>query len=161
MLPRHTLLADTAIGLIATRGFRGVSHRALDATAGLPYGSACNIYPTRVSFLNAAADRVRARMLSKAAHARAEQIPALDYCIQLLNADYHLFLTMALFALDPSTPKQARDDIAVAQKCVADTIAELSSRRIDAPNNVLGILVANALMNTTDPTAIAHSLCSE
>lgn len=38
-LPRTTLIARTAQGLIAERGLRGLTHRAVDEAAGLPPGS--------------------------------------------------------------------------------------------------------------------------
>ncbi|TDC76151.1 TetR family transcriptional regulator C-terminal domain-containing protein [Actinomadura sp. 7K507] len=49
--PRARLVADTAIALLAERGMRGLTHRAVDAAAGLPPGSASNLARTRAALL--------------------------------------------------------------------------------------------------------------
>ncbi|GGJ55563.1 TetR/AcrR family transcriptional regulator [Streptomyces brasiliensis] len=48
---RATLVADTAITLIARRGLRGLTHRAVDEAAGLPLGSTSNLARTRLALL--------------------------------------------------------------------------------------------------------------
>ncbi|GAA5055944.1 DNA-binding transcriptional regulator YbjK [Thermocatellispora tengchongensis] len=49
--PRATLIADTAITLLAERGMRGLTHRAVDEAAGLPAGSTSNLARTRAALL--------------------------------------------------------------------------------------------------------------
>lgn len=49
--PRARLVADTAIALLAERGMRGLTHRAVDEAAGLPPGSASNLARTRAALL--------------------------------------------------------------------------------------------------------------
>lgn len=49
--PRARLVADTAIALLADRGMRGLTHRAVDEAAGLPPGSASNLARTRAALL--------------------------------------------------------------------------------------------------------------
>ncbi|MGP3923500.1 MULTISPECIES: TetR/AcrR family transcriptional regulator [unclassified Streptomyces] len=58
---RLELIADTALGLLAERGMRGLTHRAVDEAAGLPAGSTSNHARTRAALLEAAVRRLAAR----------------------------------------------------------------------------------------------------
>ncbi|MCX4992439.1 MULTISPECIES: TetR/AcrR family transcriptional regulator [unclassified Streptomyces] len=58
---RAELIADTALGLLAERGMRGLTHRAVDETAGLPQGSTSNHARTRLALLEAAVRRLAER----------------------------------------------------------------------------------------------------
>ncbi|MFE4019154.1 TetR/AcrR family transcriptional regulator [Streptomyces sp. NPDC059101] len=60
-LPRHRLIADTALELLAERGMRGLTHRAVDEVAGLPQGSTSNLARTRAALLEAAVRRLAER----------------------------------------------------------------------------------------------------
>ncbi|WP_407554498.1 TetR/AcrR family transcriptional regulator [Streptomyces sp. Pv4-95] len=59
--PRHELIADTALALLAERGLRGLTHRAVDEAAGLPQGSTSNLTRTRAALLEAAVQRLAER----------------------------------------------------------------------------------------------------
>ncbi len=50
-MKRSELVADTAITLLAERGMRGLTHRAVDEHAGLPPGSTSNLARTRAALL--------------------------------------------------------------------------------------------------------------
>ncbi|MFE0177960.1 TetR/AcrR family transcriptional regulator [Streptomyces sp. NPDC059002] len=54
---RTELIADTALALLAERGMRGLTHRAVDEAAGLPQGSTSNHARTRLALLEAAVRR--------------------------------------------------------------------------------------------------------
>lgn len=54
---RTELIADTALVLLAERGMRGLTHRAVDEAAGLPLGSTSNHARTRLALLEAAVRR--------------------------------------------------------------------------------------------------------
>jgi AcrR family transcriptional regulator len=56
---RQTLL-DAAIQVLGERGIRALTHRAVDAEAGVAAGSAANYFPTREALLEAIAERVSA-----------------------------------------------------------------------------------------------------
>ncbi|MBH5333723.1 TetR/AcrR family transcriptional regulator [Streptomyces pactum] len=58
---RIGLVADTAIGLLASRGLRGLTHRAVDEAAGLPQGSTSNLARTRAALLATAVRRLAER----------------------------------------------------------------------------------------------------
>ncbi|MFH8616306.1 TetR/AcrR family transcriptional regulator [Streptomyces sp. NPDC017979] len=58
---RAALIADTALRLLAERGMRGLTHRAVDEAAGLPQGSTSNGARTRLALLEAAVGRLADR----------------------------------------------------------------------------------------------------
>ncbi|MFD0442470.1 TetR/AcrR family transcriptional regulator [Streptomyces indonesiensis] len=58
---RAELIADTALTLLAERGMRGLTHRAVDEAAGLPLGSTSNHARTRAALLKAAVRRLAQR----------------------------------------------------------------------------------------------------
>ncbi|MFI6014757.1 TetR/AcrR family transcriptional regulator [Streptomyces sp. NPDC051243] len=58
---RADLVADTALTLLAERGMRGLTHRAVDEAAGLPQGSTSNLARTRQALLELAVRRLADR----------------------------------------------------------------------------------------------------
>ncbi|MET9658177.1 TetR family transcriptional regulator [Streptomyces sp. NPDC006510] len=58
---RADLIADAALALLAERGMRGLTHRAVDERAGLPQGSTSNHARTRQALLEAAVRRLAVR----------------------------------------------------------------------------------------------------
>ena len=61
MTGRRDDLLDAAICLLSERGTHALTHRAVDAAAGLPAGSASNYFRTRDALLNAVVERFAAR----------------------------------------------------------------------------------------------------
>jgi DNA-binding transcriptional regulator YbjK len=51
-------LLDAAIRVLGERGMRALTHRAVDAEAGVAVGSTANYFPTREGLLEAIVDRV-------------------------------------------------------------------------------------------------------
>lgn len=76
---RRAAIADAAIHLVATRGLRGLTHRAVDAEAGLPPGSTSYYLRTRDALLTACVTRMLERDL-------AAQPPAQENALELLSA---------------------------------------------------------------------------
>jgi DNA-binding transcriptional regulator YbjK len=58
---RRDAIADAAIHVVATRGLRGLTHRAVDTEAGLPPGSTSYYLRTRNALLAACVNRMLAR----------------------------------------------------------------------------------------------------
>ncbi|MBV2364005.1 TetR/AcrR family transcriptional regulator [Streptomonospora nanhaiensis] len=58
VIARRVRVADAAVEVIADEGLRGLTHRAVDARAGLPEGSASSCFRTRLALLRAVLDRV-------------------------------------------------------------------------------------------------------
>ncbi|RFS85154.1 TetR/AcrR family transcriptional regulator [Actinomadura spongiicola] len=61
MSKRREQLLDAAIAVLGERGTRELTHRAVDAAAGLPVGSASNHFRTRDALLSAVVERFAAR----------------------------------------------------------------------------------------------------
>ena len=57
-LARRRALTDGALRVLAASGMHGFSHRAVDAAADLPAGTAANYFGSRDALLGAAAERV-------------------------------------------------------------------------------------------------------
>ncbi|WP_203786696.1 TetR/AcrR family transcriptional regulator [Paractinoplanes rishiriensis] len=55
---RRQLIADAAITTLARAGMRGLTHRAVDQTAGLPEGSCSYYFRTRQALLQATLERL-------------------------------------------------------------------------------------------------------
>lgn len=60
--PRLRELLDAAVTVVATSGLRGLTHRAVDAAAGLPQGTCSAYLRTRLALLTALARHVAARL---------------------------------------------------------------------------------------------------
>lgn len=61
MANRRDDLLDAAIRVLGEHGIHALTHRAVDAAAGLPAGSASNHFRTRDALLNAVVERFAAR----------------------------------------------------------------------------------------------------
>src|SRR3954466_10607656 len=61
MSTRREQLLDAAITVLGERGIHALTHRAVDAAAGLPAGSTSNHFRTRDALLNAVVVRFAAR----------------------------------------------------------------------------------------------------
>ena len=61
MPDRRTEIADAAVAIVAAKGLKGLTHRAVDAQAGLAVGTTSNYFSSRASLVAAAVDHVEAR----------------------------------------------------------------------------------------------------
>ena len=61
MSSRRLKLLDAAISLLGEHGVHGLTHRAVDALAGVPAGSAANYFRTRDALMTAVVERFAAR----------------------------------------------------------------------------------------------------
>jgi DNA-binding transcriptional regulator YbjK len=61
MANRREQLLDAAITVLGEAGMHGLTHRTVDAAAGLPAGSCSNHFRTRDALLNAVVERFAAR----------------------------------------------------------------------------------------------------
>lgn len=73
---RYERIADAALELLAERGMRGLTHRAVDEAAGLPQGSTSNLARTRAALLEAAVGRLAEREAAVLAPDELPQAPA-------------------------------------------------------------------------------------
>lgn len=84
---RKNTIADAALSLLATSGARGLTHRAVDALAGLPAGSTSSCCRSRLDLLTLALHRHASRNLQDLqadASRLAAQEPSLDRFIDSL-----------------------------------------------------------------------------
>lgn len=58
MTERMAALADAAIHVVATKGMRGLTHRAVDARAGVPTGSTSAYFRTRKALVEGVVQRL-------------------------------------------------------------------------------------------------------
>lgn len=59
---RRTLLSDAAVRVLARQGARGLTHRSVDAEAGVPPGTASNYFATRDDIIDAILGRISSRL---------------------------------------------------------------------------------------------------
>ncbi|WP_108987831.1 TetR/AcrR family transcriptional regulator [Streptomyces coelicoflavus] len=91
---RADLVADAALALLAERGMRGLTHRAVDEAAGLPQGSTSNVARTRQALLELTVRRLadrEARVL--ALHEMPDPRAGLDALVDALALATHRALT--------------------------------------------------------------------
>lgn len=72
MPDRRTVLLDAALELVGTQGMRGLTHRAVDAAAGLPAGSTSNYFRTREALILGIVERFIVREREMATGPRHE-----------------------------------------------------------------------------------------
>ena len=61
--PRMLLILESATRVVATGGMRGLTHRAVDAQAGLPQGSTSGYLRTRLALVTALAEFIAAGLI--------------------------------------------------------------------------------------------------
>lgn len=112
MPDRRTELMDAALGVVANKGMKGLTHRAVDAAAGLPEGTTSNYFRSRAALVEAALDRLLqldAGLLREAGPAGpppgipelADQLAAMVLAL----ARQHAGLTRARLALSLDQPE--------------------------------------------------------
>jgi DNA-binding transcriptional regulator YbjK len=98
MPSRRDDLLDAAIALLGAAGVHGVTHRAVDAAAGLPAGSTSNYFRTRDALLEAVVERFAAR----------ERANFEDIAIAIApTTPAELARALAAYALDATGPNRA------------------------------------------------------
>ena len=82
---RRVLLADAGIAVLAREGSRGLTHRAIDAEAGVPVGTASNYFRSREALVAGIFERIGARLAPtpEDLEARSAALPSRE-----LFADY-------------------------------------------------------------------------
>jgi len=100
--PREELVADTALALLAERGMRGLTHRAVDEAAGLPVGSTSNLARTRAALLELAVARLvdleTARFAGLGASVAPSELADPDVLADLMAEFVHGLLTVSRVA---------------------------------------------------------------
>jgi len=97
MANRRDELLDAAICVLGERGMHGLTHRAVDAAAGLPAGSTSNHFRTRDALLNAVVQRFAARERANWEDIAATMCP---------TTPRELARALAVFAQDGTGPQR-------------------------------------------------------
>lgn len=103
---RRDLLADAGIEVLAREGSRGLTHRAIDAEAGVPTGTTSNYFRSRPALITGIFERIGARLTPTPAdlelHSAAQPSRALfaDYIRDIVRRLLtQRDVTLALFEL--------------------------------------------------------------
>ena len=96
---RRDHLADAAITVLADQGSRGLTHRAVDACAGVPSGTASRYFRTRDALLAAAVERITTRLEERIAAFRIRPLEPGDLEDALVS------VMTALLTEDSSQPR--------------------------------------------------------
>ncbi|MFE4195184.1 TetR/AcrR family transcriptional regulator [Paenarthrobacter sp. NPDC056912] len=137
MPDRRTQLADAALAVVSAQGLKGLTHRAVDAQAGVAVGTTSNYFRNRAALVGAAVDRVeeldslmleQGRLeLPTSAASLAEQIAGAVMGLAHENAE----LTRArfVFALDqPEVVAAGHERLVSALAQLLDTMGIPESR---------------------------------
>ena len=117
---RRRQILDAAVTVLATQGWRGLTHRAIDRAAGLPEGSSSAYYRSRNALQTAMADYVVSLLASDVealAAELAEQPGDHDHAVSATSATFRHWLDESdlLKARLELTLAAARDDALAAQ----------------------------------------------
>lgn len=84
---RRIQLADAGLAVLAESGARGLTHRAVDAAAGLPAGTASNYFRTRDALLGALGERIFERLAPDEAvlEPLAQRPPTVDLLVDYVR----------------------------------------------------------------------------
>lgn len=122
---RRRQILDAAVTVLATQGWRGLTHRAIDRAAGLPEGSSSAYYRSRSALQAAMAEYVVGQLASdvEALAAELDEQPG--------DHDHAVAATSATFRrwLDESDLLKARLELTLAAARDDDLAAQLRESR--------------------------------
>lgn len=172
---RRAKIADTAIALLIEGGVHGVTHRAIDARAGLPTGTSSNYFRSREALLVTVAQRVAELHQADMAAAAAAHVPEGDptqRTVGLIAASLHHAATaqrdryLAIFELRLESlrrPALAEALDRLMNALAAFTTAHHAELRLDIPPAAvpqLMVLYGGALFTlvTAPPGSLTESM---
>jgi DNA-binding transcriptional regulator YbjK len=144
--PREQQILDAAIDVLASGGGRQLTHRAVDATAGLPVGSTSNRFRTRDALLTGVLGRILERETAVWAGLADGDLPAGDldaFCAAMGR-------TVEVLTTADTTVTRARLAVFVEASHRPDLRAEIANGRARIAVWALPALVK---AGSTDPTA--------
>jgi DNA-binding transcriptional regulator YbjK len=128
---RRDRLADTAIGVLAERGSRGLTHRAVDAAAEVPPGTTSRYFRTRDALLAGAVERTTGQLLERIAAVRIAPLGLGDLedalvtvLTTLLTEDSHHPRALFEIHLEAARVPQVRDVLTQAMRGRQDLIQQ-------------------------------------
>jgi DNA-binding transcriptional regulator YbjK len=151
---RRAQIADAAIALLVEAGVHGVTHRAIDARAALPAGTASNYFRSREALLVAVTQRIAELHQADMAEAAAAHVPEGDpvqRAVELIAASlYHAATAqrgryLAIFELRLESlrrPSLAAALDGLTNAIAAFTVAHHADLRLDIPPAAVPRLMA-------------------
>lgn len=129
-MSRRTEIADAAISTLATHGMRGLTHRAVDRTAGLPEGSTSYYHRTRQALLQAMVERLAELTTAEIPALRSGDLDELTdqatgLVQQWLTAGRERQLARYELTLEATRRPELRQLLENARASVRSTVAEL------------------------------------
>ena len=132
---RRAALADAAIEVLAEAGIRGLTHRAVDAAAGTPDGTASRYFRTREAMLIAVVDRIRGlriEALSKLEALVVDREGLVDALVAEVRdsrtKDRTRQLAITALFLESSHRPALRDELALVAQALLETLERLCAR---------------------------------
>ncbi|MET9415342.1 TetR family transcriptional regulator [Streptomyces klenkii] len=126
---RRTLLADTALDVLADEGIRGLTHRAVDRKAALPPGTTSAYFRTRAALLTGLVTRL-VQLDQAELHTMAEALPPLRTVEELVDG-------LALLARQRLTGEGRRRSLA-RYACAVESVRDRELREILVPRENAG-----------------------
>ena len=135
--PRTRRILEAAIAIIAERGLRGLTHRAVDAQAGLPEGSTSGYYRTRLALLTGTAEFLRDQLLGGVEHAVGQigSAPSddlvIDAVVELLDgwlAEPAIIVVVAELKLEGLRTPEIDEAFAAWREELIDFVAQTTAR---------------------------------
>ncbi|MFI5711125.1 TetR/AcrR family transcriptional regulator [Kribbella sp. NPDC051620] len=127
---RRAAIADAAIQLVATRGLRGLTHRAVDEEAGLPPGSTSYYLRTRGALLTACVNRMLERDLARSSMGPPPTDLDLEELLVRMVVDLardrpHDLIARYELSLEASRQPELRDAIIQGGRLLREGLADL------------------------------------
>lgn len=165
MADRELLLLDAAIQVLAEGGIRRLTHRAVDARAGLPQGSTSNRFRSRDALLSGVLNRLMEReealwtqlSLATSTHSIDEFALRLGSVVEVLS-DTERALTVARHAVFAEATQQPglRHALETARRHLAESLSpllgELGSRDPEDLRRLLALVDGLLIGQLIDPT---------
>ncbi|MFD7079056.1 TetR/AcrR family transcriptional regulator [Streptomyces sp. NPDC059918] len=126
---RRTLLADSAIDVLADDGIRGLTHRAVDRKAAMPPGTTSAYYRTRAALLTALVTRL-VQLDQAELQTMPEELPPLRTVEDMVNG-------MALLTRQRLTGEGRRRSLA-RYACAIESVRDPELREILVPRENAG-----------------------
>jgi AcrR family transcriptional regulator len=149
MADRRTTILDAALEIVGTQGMRGLTHRAVDAAAGLPPGSTSNHFRTREALVLGIVERFIVRERAMATGPRDDVDPTPDgvatalgrFVQRAVGPDRAVTLARYAILVETAQNPSLREGMAVGADVVDTWALDLVTRAGSAdPARDLGIL---------------------
>lgn len=159
---RHDALADGALQVLARKGARGLTHRAVDAESRAPSGTASRYFPSRDDLLTGITERLLERQIAmigelKSTPLDADQLPgrvARNIRDILTARPEHAFALFELYLEGVRRPR-LRQALAAATQARGEAVlrqCHAAGVRLSEKQAALLVMMSNGIVLTTIAT---------